>query len=105
MADDWRAFNEEARQHRAENRDRRTETLAELTADIGVECKQITEYQFRLSLKTEQGINRIDYYPTRNKIHILATGKRFTVAEKDLKNVIIKYLTPNKGNKVKNNGK
>ena len=59
---------------------------------MGVECRKITEYQFRLSFKTDKKINRIDYYPTRNRIHILATGKRFTVAEKDIKNVLIKYL-------------
>lgn len=92
MSDDWRAFNEEARRHRAKIRDKRTETIAALTQEMGVECKQITEYQFRLSLKTGQGINHIDYYPTRNRIHILATGKRFTVSDKDLKNVLTKYL-------------
>lgn len=93
MGDDWRAFNEEVRRHRAKNRNRRTEMIAVLTQEMGFECKQITEYQFRLSLKTERGINRIDYYPTRNRIHILATGKRFTVSDKDLKNVLIKYLS------------
>lgn len=92
MADDWRAFNEEARQHRAENRDRRSDNLTKMTAEMGIECKQITEYQYRLSFKANKGINRIDYYPTRNRIHILVTGKRFTVSEKDLRNVLTKYL-------------
>lgn len=92
MADDWRAYKDDARQHRAENRDRRSDNLTEMTAEMGIECKQITEYQYRLSFKTAKGINRIDYYPTRNRIHILATGKRFTVSEKDLKNVLTKYL-------------
>lgn len=93
MRDYWQAFNEEACRYRAKTRDRRTKTIAALTQEMGVECKQITEYQFRLSLKTEQGINHIDYYPTRNRIHILATGKRFAVSDKDLKNVLTKYLS------------
>ena len=92
IADGWLAWQEEVRQRRAENRGRRSANLHELTAEMGVECRKITEYQFRLSFKTDKKINRIDYYPTRNRIHILATGKRFTVAEKDIKNVLIKYL-------------
>jgi len=92
VADDWRLWNEEARQHRQKNRDKRTINITEITAEMGIECKCLTEYHFRLSYKTRTGINQLDYYPTRNRIHIPSMGKWFTFSDKDLKNILTKYL-------------
>ncbi len=92
LAEDYKAWREEAREHKEKRRQHRTQALSNAIADLGLECEEITEYQLRISFKTEKGTNRLDYYPTRNRIHILSTGKRFAVSDKDLRNVFIKYL-------------
>jgi len=62
----WKDYRKDQQERRSNRLSKRTNEILSLKGHI---VKQLTPYQFRID-------GKVDVYPTHNRYHILATGKR-----------------------------
>lgn len=78
LGDSFRAWNEEKKRRKQNNRSKHTKKLKDITDDY----VELTPYQLRV-------FKQLDIYPTSGKYHCIKTGKRGFYG--NLETFILKY--------------
>ena len=88
--EDWRDFNKEWQEHKANKRSNNTSLVYKFCVAYGVNCEAKTPYHFRL---TREHYNTVDVFPTSSKVHAIGVGNAKGYKKVDLIPWLIKHFS------------